>query len=157
MTPAFTSSSLNRPMSASSFSLGIMPASLFRVAFTITMNRIVFSVGGKLLELACHGSPGHRPTVSRAGHGQIDIAVGQYMASARGATRMGLEYVKRATKQPETESGAAQRVAAEMLAAIESRGEEAVREYAATLDGWTGDIVVPRDAIERRTRDIPER
>jgi len=70
---------------------------------------------------------------------------------------MGLEYVKRATKQPETESGAAQRVAAEMLAAIESRGEEAVREYAATLDGWTGDIVVPRDAIERRTRDIPER
>jgi len=70
---------------------------------------------------------------------------------------MGLEYVKRATKQPETESGAAQRVAAEMLAAIESRGEEAVREYAATLDGWTGDIVVPRDAIERRTRDIAER
>jgi sulfopropanediol 3-dehydrogenase len=70
---------------------------------------------------------------------------------------MGLEYVKRATKQPETESGAAQRVAAEMLAAIESRGEEAVREYAATLDGWTGDIVVPRDAIERRTRDIQER
>jgi hypothetical protein len=39
-----------------------MPASLFLVAFTITMNRIVFSVGGKLLELACHGSPGHRPT-----------------------------------------------------------------------------------------------
>jgi sulfopropanediol 3-dehydrogenase len=30
-----------------------------------------------------------------------------------------------------------------------------VREYAAKLDGWTGDIVVPRDAIERRTRDIP--
>jgi sulfopropanediol 3-dehydrogenase len=69
---------------------------------------------------------------------------------------MGLEYVKRATKQPETESGTARRVAAEMLAEIEARGEEAVREYAAKLDGWTGDIVVPRDAIESRTRDMPE-
>ena len=69
---------------------------------------------------------------------------------------MGLEYVKRATKQPETESGTARKVAAEMLAEIEARGEEAVRDYAAKLDGWTGDIVVPRDAIESRTRDIPE-
>lgn len=69
---------------------------------------------------------------------------------------MGLEYVKRATKQPETESGTARKVAAEMLAEIEARGEAAVRDYAAKLDGWTGDIVVPRDAIESRTRDIPE-
>ena len=69
---------------------------------------------------------------------------------------MGLEYVKRATKQPQTESGGAHKVAAEMLAAIEARGEGAVREYAAKLDGWTGDIVVPRDAIERRTRDVAE-
>jgi sulfopropanediol 3-dehydrogenase len=67
---------------------------------------------------------------------------------------MGLKYVKRATKQPQTESGTARKVAAEMLAEIEARGEEAVREYAAKLDGWTGDIVVTPDAIERRTRDV---
>jgi membrane-bound lytic murein transglycosylase B len=41
MMPAFTSSSLNLPMSASSFSLGITPASEFFVALTITMTRIV--------------------------------------------------------------------------------------------------------------------
>src|SRR5690606_7346629 len=33
--------------------------------------------------------------------------------------------------------------------------EAAVREYAASLDGWHGDIIVGPDEIERRTRDIP--
>src|ERR1051325_2934811 len=42
-----------------------------------------------------------------------------------------------------------------MLAAIESRGEAAVREYAEKLDGWKGEIVVSPREIERRTRDIP--
>jgi sulfopropanediol 3-dehydrogenase len=69
---------------------------------------------------------------------------------------MGLEYLKRAAKHPETESGTARKVAAEMLADIQARGEEAVREYAAKLDGWTGDIVVPPETIERRTREVPE-
>src|SRR5215468_7876829 len=40
MMPAFTSDSLNLPISANSFSLGMMPASEFFVAFTITMTRI---------------------------------------------------------------------------------------------------------------------
>jgi sulfopropanediol 3-dehydrogenase len=31
-----------------------------------------------------------------------------------------------------------------------------VREYAAKLDGWHGDFLVPLDQIERRTRAIPE-
>ncbi len=69
---------------------------------------------------------------------------------------MSVEYLKRATKTPTTEAGAAQRVAGDMLADIERRGEAAVREYAATLDRWTGEIVVSRDEIERRTRSIPE-
>ncbi len=42
-----------------------------------------------------------------------------------------------------------------MLADIELRGEAAVREYASTLDRWTGEIVVSPEEIERRTRDIP--
>jgi sulfopropanediol 3-dehydrogenase len=56
---------------------------------------------------------------------------------------MAIEYLKRAAKTPETESGNAQRIAGEMLADIEARGEQAVREYAAKLDGWTGEVVVP--------------
>src|SRR6185312_7341748 len=46
MTPAFTSSSLKRPMSARSFSSGITPASESFVAFTITMNRMFDSFSG---------------------------------------------------------------------------------------------------------------
>jgi sulfopropanediol 3-dehydrogenase len=30
-----------------------------------------------------------------------------------------------------------------------------VREYAARLDGWTGEIVVSPEALEQRTRDVP--
>src|SRR5687768_18483367 len=43
-----------------------------------------------------------------------------------------------------------------MLAEIERRGEAAVREYAAKLDGWQGEILVAPEEIERRTRAIPE-
>jgi sulfopropanediol 3-dehydrogenase len=68
---------------------------------------------------------------------------------------MDVEYLKKATKTPDTESGAAQSVAGEMLRDIESRGEDAVREYAAKLDGWTGEIVVSSAEIERRIRDVP--
>ena len=42
MMPAATSSSLYRPMAASSSSLGITPFSESSVALTITMKRIVF-------------------------------------------------------------------------------------------------------------------
>src|SRR6185437_13835454 len=45
ITPALTSSSLNFPIAASNSLLGSAPASLSGVAFTITMNRIVVSIG----------------------------------------------------------------------------------------------------------------
>ena len=67
----------------------------------------------------------------------------------------GIEYLKRAAKTPETETGHARQVAGDMLADIEARGEAAVRDYAAKLDNWHGEIVVTSDDIERRTRDIP--
>ena len=69
---------------------------------------------------------------------------------------MATTYLKKAEKTPESESGNAQAVAAEMLARIQAYGEDAAREYAAKLDNWTGDIVVSRDEIERRTRAVPE-
>jgi len=68
---------------------------------------------------------------------------------------IGIEYLKRATRTPETEADHARTVAGDMLADIQARGEAAVREYAARLDGWTGEILVSDDEIERRTRDIP--
>src|SRR5512146_142105 len=57
------------------------------------------------------------------------------------AMRPGIEELKRATKTPETDSRAPR--------------EGAVRDYAAKLDRWTGDIVMTPDDIERRTRDVP--
>ena len=68
---------------------------------------------------------------------------------------MAIHYLKRATKSPESETGAARKVAEEMLAEIERNGERAVREYAAKLDAWTGPIVVSEKEIEQRLRAIP--
>ena len=69
---------------------------------------------------------------------------------------MPIEYLKKAAKTPETESGNARAVVDNMLADIEARGEEAVREYSKSLDQWTGEIIVTPEAFEKRTRDIPE-
>ena len=69
---------------------------------------------------------------------------------------MPIDYLKKAAKTPETESGNARAVVDKMLAEIEARGEEAVREYCKSLDHWTGEIIVTPEAFERRTRDIPE-
>jgi sulfopropanediol 3-dehydrogenase len=70
---------------------------------------------------------------------------------------MTIQYLKRAAKRPETESEAARLVVAEMLAAIEAGGEQAVRDYARKLDSWVGDIVVTPEEIARGIRDIPQR
>jgi sulfopropanediol 3-dehydrogenase len=70
---------------------------------------------------------------------------------------MSVEYLKRATRTPETETGTARAVVAEMLSAIEANGEQAVRDYALKLDRWSGAIVVTPEEIERRSRDVPDR
>jgi sulfopropanediol 3-dehydrogenase len=69
---------------------------------------------------------------------------------------MGIEYVKKAAKTPDTETATARKVVEEMLAEIETRGEAAVREYAQKLDRWTGEIVVTPQEIERRTHALPD-
>ena len=68
---------------------------------------------------------------------------------------MAIEYLKKAAKNPESETGNARKVVEEMLAAIEARGEQAVREYAQKLDQWTGEIVVTPAEVERRTAALP--
>lgn len=42
-----------------------------------------------------------------------------------------------------------------MLARIQTEGENAVRDYAQRLDGWDGDIVVPRAELEDAANRIP--
>jgi sulfopropanediol 3-dehydrogenase len=64
-------------------------------------------------------------------------------------------YLKRAAKTPTTETDNARAVVEEMLATIGKGGEKAVRDYALKLDKWPGEIVVTKDEIERRTRDLP--
>lgn len=70
---------------------------------------------------------------------------------------MGLTYLKRAKKTPESETGTAQSVVKEMLADIELRGEQAVRDYALKLDKWSDEIVLSSDEIERRVAEIPNK
>ena len=69
---------------------------------------------------------------------------------------MPIEYLKKAAKTPDAETGATRALVERMLAEIEARGEDAVREYCRSLDQWTGDIVVTPEAFEKRTRDVPE-
>lgn len=69
---------------------------------------------------------------------------------------MSIFYLKKAARNPETETDTARKVVAEMLAAIENGGEPAVRDYAVKLDGWSGEIVLNAAEIERQTRDIPQ-
>lgn len=68
---------------------------------------------------------------------------------------MTITVLKQASKTPETETAAAQRVAGDMLAVIRSRGEDAVRDYARQLDQWDGPIVLTRDEIDRRAAEVP--
>ncbi|KAI3603812.1 putative histidinol dehydrogenase (plasmid) [Cupriavidus necator H850] len=67
-----------------------------------------------------------------------------------------ITYLKNAEKTPQTETAIAQKVVNEMLAEIQARGEDAVRQYAQQLDGWGGDIVLTQDQIRQQTRDVPE-
>jgi sulfopropanediol 3-dehydrogenase len=65
------------------------------------------------------------------------------------------EYLKKAEKTPESESGNARKVVDEMLEAIGKRGEAAAREYAAKLDKWTGEIVVTPEEAKKRSAGLP--
>jgi sulfopropanediol 3-dehydrogenase len=68
---------------------------------------------------------------------------------------MGTNYLKKASKTPETETSNAQQVVVEMLTKIEKNGESAVREYAKSLDKWTGDIVLTQDQINKIISEVP--
>jgi sulfopropanediol 3-dehydrogenase len=68
---------------------------------------------------------------------------------------MSMTYLKSATKTSETEAGTARRVAGDMIAAIETGGEEAVRRYANELDRWNGPILMDIGAVKSRITEVP--
>ena len=68
---------------------------------------------------------------------------------------MTITYLKKASRTPETETATAQKVVNEMLAAIESGGERAVRAYAKKLDQWSGEIILTAAEIARAVADVP--
>jgi sulfopropanediol 3-dehydrogenase len=69
---------------------------------------------------------------------------------------MSVQFFKKASKTPETESSNAQQVVTEMLANIEKNGESAVLEYSKSLDKWTGDIVLSSTEIDRIIAEVPD-
>lgn len=69
---------------------------------------------------------------------------------------MAIIHLKTAMKTPETETDTARKVVTEMLAAIDAGGESAVRDYAKSLDKWSGDIVMTKEAIAARIAEVPQ-
>ncbi|HSS63596.1 MAG TPA: histidinol dehydrogenase [Gammaproteobacteria bacterium] len=68
---------------------------------------------------------------------------------------MSVEYLKKASKTPATGEDETRRIVADMLSDIESGGEQRVRHYANSLDGWSGELVVSAEAIEAAAGAVP--
>ena len=83
------------------------------------------------------------------------FGVAHFKSRAIRAPDMTIEYLKRASKTPETETATAQQVVNDMLAEIQRGGEDAVRAYAGKLDKWTGPIVMSEQDIDTVIRDVP--
>lgn len=69
---------------------------------------------------------------------------------------MSIQYLKKASKTPETETATAQSVVSEMLAEIQKNGESAVRHYAKKLDAWDGEFVLTREQLDANGKQVPE-
>jgi sulfopropanediol 3-dehydrogenase len=68
---------------------------------------------------------------------------------------MGIQYLKKASKTPETETATAQSVVNEMLTEIQKNGEAAVRHYAKKLDAWDGEFLVSREQLDKNAHMVP--
>jgi sulfopropanediol 3-dehydrogenase len=69
---------------------------------------------------------------------------------------MSTQFLKKAEKTPETDEGSTRKVVLDMLNSIKDGGEKTVRDYAAKLDGWTGDIIVTQEEIDRAAATLNE-
>ena len=69
---------------------------------------------------------------------------------------MAITYLKAASSRPASENNDIRDIVSIMLVNIEREGEAAVRRYAETLDGWTGDIVLSDVARKAACARVPE-
>jgi len=69
---------------------------------------------------------------------------------------MSVEYLKKAAKTAASGEDNTRQIVAEMLAAIETGGEDKAREYAAKLDNFTGNIVVTPEEIEAASAQLSQ-
>ena len=69
---------------------------------------------------------------------------------------MAITYLKAASPRPASENNDIRDIVSIMLVNIEREGEAAVRRYAETLDGWTGDIVLSDAARKAACARVPE-
>ena len=70
---------------------------------------------------------------------------------------MSVEYLKKASRSPETGEDETRATVVEMLRDIEAGGEARALHYAETLDGWKGDVVVSKDDIAAASESVPGR
>jgi sulfopropanediol 3-dehydrogenase len=69
---------------------------------------------------------------------------------------MSINYLKKATKTPETDEAETRKIVNEMLNDIKQGGEEAVRKYAKKLDNWTAEIIVTQDEIKKAAATLDQ-
>ena len=65
-------------------------------------------------------------------------------------------YLKKADKSAESNVLEAQKVVNDMLTNIDKNGEQAVRDYAAKLDNWHGDILLSKSEIDAITSGVSQ-
>ena len=65
-------------------------------------------------------------------------------------------YLKKADKSAESNVLEAQKVVNDMLTNIDKNGEQAVRDYAAELDNWHGDILLSKSEIDAITSGVSQ-
>ncbi len=69
---------------------------------------------------------------------------------------MTINYLKKASKNPETGQDDVNEIVRNMLVEIETSGETKAKEYAKNLDNWEKDILVTQAEIEQATATLPE-
>lgn len=70
---------------------------------------------------------------------------------------MTIEYLKKASKTSSTGEDDTRRTVAEMLATIETGGDESAIKFARELDGWHGNIVVTDEEIEQASNQVSDK
>jgi len=70
---------------------------------------------------------------------------------------MSVEHLKSAAEVPESRDADTRAVVEQILSSIEAGGEDVCRGHAERLDGWTGEIVLSRDAIDEAASRVPEK